>query len=219
MRNRARSQRVSDFLLGPRRGVLIASAATAVLIIGLGAVSIARRHTPSPIIYPPDDAIYPGGQKRSRAEIVAFMEGEVMPFARRVLGPIKGGADKVTCLTCHGRDAEARHWQMPSVRALPEPDLRGVGMERYASLVDAQMRNAVYGYLAENQQQERAAYMRGVVMPGMARVLHRPPYDFTQTYRDNRARFAFGCYHCHMVSASGLPVSPATPAFTSASSP
>ena len=206
-------------LFGPQRGMLIASAVTAVLIIGLSAAAVVRVHAPSPIVYPSDDAIYPGGQKRSRAEIVKFMEAEVMPFARRTLGSIKGGADKITCFTCHGRDAEARDWQMPSVRALPEPDLRGVGMERYASLVDAQMRNAVYGYLAEDHKQRRAAYMRGVVMPGMARVLHRPPYDFTQTYSYNRARFAFGCYHCHMVSASALPVNPAAPAFMSTPSP
>jgi hypothetical protein len=42
-------------------------------------------------------------------------------------------------------------------------------------------------------------------MPGMARLLHRPPYDFTQTYAYNRARFAFGCYHCHQVSAEAGP--------------
>ena len=129
------------------------------------------------------------------------MEHEVMPFARRALGPIKDGPGKVTCFTCHGADAEARGWQMPAVRVLPEPDLRRGGMEHFASLIDAQMRNAVYGYLAEDQKQDRAAYMRGVVMPGMARVLHRPPYDFTQSYRYNRGRFAFGCYHCHLVSA------------------
>jgi len=119
-----------------------------------------------------------------------------------VLGPIVGHPDKVTCFTCHGRDAEAREWRMPAVRALPEPDLRLAGMERYASLVDSQLRNAVYGYLAEDSKQQRAAYMRGVVMPEMARLLHRPPYDFTKTYDYNRARVAFGCYHCHMVSAS-----------------
>jgi hypothetical protein len=171
-------------------------------LVALSAIMTARHRPPPPIIYPVDDAIYPRGQKRSQAEIVAFMRNEVMPVAQRALGPIVGGSANVTCFTCHGWDAEARHWRMPAVRALPEPDFRLGGMERHASIVDSQMRNAVYGYLAEDTKQHHAAHMRGVVMPGMARLLHRPPYDFTQTYSYNRARFAFGCYHCHMVSAT-----------------
>ena len=41
--------------------------------------------------------------------------------------------------------------------------------------------------------------MREVVVPGMSRLLHRPPYDFTQSYEYNRSRRALGCYHCHQV--------------------
>jgi len=204
----------SPGLFSRRRGVLAAWAAAFVFLVGLSVEIVARHELPTPIAYPADDAIYPSGHKRSRAEIMAFMQNEVMPFARQALGPIKGGADKVGCLTCHGADAEARNWQMPAVRALPEPDLQMGGMEHYASIVDAQMRNAVYGYLAEDRKQHRAAYMRGVVMPGMARLLHRPAYDFTQPYRYNRARFAFGCYHCHMVSAAAQSGSHTTPVLT-----
>jgi hypothetical protein len=65
--------------------------------------------------------------------------------------------------------------------------------------MDAQMRNAIYGYMALSEKQDRAAYMRQVVMPGMARLLNRPAYDFTKTYDYNRANHAFGCYHCHRV--------------------
>ena len=36
-------------------------------------------------------------------------------------------------------------------------------------------------------------------MPGMARLLGRPAYDFTQPYALNQSHFAFGCYHCHKV--------------------
>ncbi len=61
------------------------------------------------------------------------------------------------------------------------------------------MRNAIYGYLADSDKQSKAAYMREVVVPGMARLLHRPPYDFTKPYDYNRARDAIGCYHCHTV--------------------
>jgi hypothetical protein len=66
--------------------------------------------------------------------------------------------------------------------------------------MDAQMRNAIYGYLAESDKQTKAAYMREVVMPGMARLLKRPAYDFTKPYEYNRSVLAFGCYHCHRVN-------------------
>ena len=69
---------------------------------------------------------------------------------------------------------------MPGVRALPEPELRLAGLERARSWLDPQMRNAVYGYLAEEDKQSIAAYMRQVVMPGMAQLMHRPAYDFAQ---------------------------------------
>ncbi len=123
-----------------------------------------------------------------------------MPFARRALAPIEGGARNVTCETCHGDDAAARQWKMPGVRALPEPEVRLAGMERSAFWLDPQVRNAVYGYLAEEDKLPTATYMRGVVMPGMAAVLHRPAYDFTRSYGYNRAHVAIGCYHCHLVN-------------------
>jgi hypothetical protein len=88
---------------------------------------------------------------------------------------------------------------MPAVAALPEPHFRELGWELNGRSLDAQVRNAIYGYLAESDKQSRAAYMREVVLPGMARVLHRPPYDFTRSYEYNRTRAALGCYHCHRV--------------------
>lgn len=151
------------------------------------------------ITYSADDPIYPGGRKRTTAEIVAFMESEVMPFAREALGPLVGGADKVRCETCHGRDGAARGWRMPGVNRLPEPSVRAAGLERGDEAPDAYVRNAIYADLAEDENQPIARYMRSVVMPGMARLLHRPPYDFTRSYRVNRSRAALGCYHCHRV--------------------
>jgi hypothetical protein len=85
---------------------------------------------------------------------------------------------------------------MPAVRALPEPHVR----EMAAPGSDSQVRNALHGYLAEGDNSAVAARMRGVVTPGMAALLRRPAYDFAQTYEYNRARAAFGCYHCHLVS-------------------
>jgi hypothetical protein len=184
-------------LLRPNQGLLAIATLAFVLIFVV--VGVARHDTLAPVTYGADDPIAPGGHRRSTSEITAFMKGEVMPFARRALAPVVGGADHVKCETCHGDDAEARHWRMPGVRALPEPEVRWAGMEHAGFWLDPQMRNAVYGYLAEEGKLPTAAYMRGVVMPGMAKVMHRPPYDFTKSYGYNRAHVAVGCYHCHLV--------------------
>lgn len=174
-------------------------AGVALLLITTVAVAIGLHGKAENVVYPPDDPIYPGGRKQARADIVRFMEQSVLPWARTALGPITGGPDHVTCLTCHGQDADARGWQMPAVAKLPQPDLLDHGWERFGGTMDAQMRNAIYGYLADTEKQTRASYMREIVMPGMARVLRRPAYDFTRPYEYNRARLAFGCYHCHRV--------------------
>lgn len=151
------------------------------------------------LVFAPGDVLRPNGAQTNAADITRLMNDDVMPWARKTLGPVVGGADKVTCATCHGRDAEARHFAMPAVRALPQPDVKDKSFEKYAGSMDAQMRNAIYGYLAQSDNQVKAGYMREVVMPGMAKLLHRPPYDFTTGYDVNRANNAFGCYHCHLV--------------------
>jgi len=184
-------------LLRPNHGLL--AAATLALVLMCVMAAVARHDTLAPVTYGADDPIAPGGHRRSTADIMAFMEAEVMPFARRALAPVVGGVNNVKCETCHGDDAKARAWKMPGVRALPEPDVRWAGMEHTGFWLDPQVRNAVYGYLAEEDKLPTAAYMRGVVMPGMAKVMHRPPYDFTKSYGYNRAHVAVGCYHCHLV--------------------
>ena len=184
-------------LLRPSTGLMVG--ATLIFALAFGLIGVARHNTLAPIVYEAEDPIAPGGQRRPRAEIVAFMEQQVMPFARRALGPLEGGADNVACETCHGVDAAQRRWRMPGVRALPEPEFRSAGMERAGFWLDPQIRNAVYGYLADEEKQSTAAYMRAVVMPGMAKLMHRPAYDFSRSYGYNRARAAVGCYHCHLV--------------------
>jgi hypothetical protein len=169
------------------------------LLIAIFAVVIGLHGKTVAVTYAEDDVIAPNGEKRSEAEIIRFMETDVMPWARQALGRLKGGPDGVTCGTCHGARAAERGWVMPAVAALPQPDVRDRGWETYTSTMDAQMRNAIYGYLAESANQAKAAYMREVVMPGMARLLHRPAYDFTRSYEFNRSQRALGCYHCHQV--------------------
>jgi hypothetical protein len=171
----------------------------AAILLSTIAVIVGLHGRTAAIAYPKDDAIYPQGAKRERADIVRFMRTDVMPWARQALAPIAGAPDKVTCGTCHGAQPDAGGWQMPAVAQLPRPVVRTAGWENYGGPMDAQMRNAIYGYSAEPAKASRAAYMREVVMPGMARLLHRPAYDFTRTYEYNRERFAFGCYHCHKV--------------------
>jgi hypothetical protein len=174
--------------------------AAAFLLVSGIAIVIHGTAVPPSSVYAADDSIYPGGHKRPDDEIVHFMEQDVMPWARAALGPLKGGPDRITCDTCHGRQPDPRTWAMPAVAALPQPDVKDRGWEQFGGQMDAQMRNAIYGYLANSDKQVKAAYMREVVMPGMARLLHRPAYDFTQSYEYNRSRLAFGCYHCHRVS-------------------
>jgi len=178
-----------------RRRLLAATALTTAIF----GVAIGVHGTPAQVEYPADDEVYPSGHKKDQRAIAEFMETQVLPWARTALAPVVGGPDRVTCETCHGPQPEARHWAMPAVAALPKPDVVGRGWERYNSTMDAQMRNAVYGYLAESDNQATAAHMREVVMPGIARLLHRPAYDFTRSYEYNRTHFAIGCYHCHRV--------------------
>ena len=173
-----------------------ASLALAVVLFG---IVIGLQGEGPAVVFPADDAIYPAGVKRDREGIVRFMESEVMPWARVTLAPIVGGSDRVTCDTCHGADSAARAWAMPAVRALPEPLVRERGWEVFSAGMDPQLRNAIYGYAAELDNQTKAAYMRQVVLPGMATLLHRPAYDFTRSYTYNRTQSAFGCYHCHRV--------------------
>jgi hypothetical protein len=168
-------------------------------MVAIAAVVIGLHGRPIVTNYADDDAIRPRGVKRSAAEIARFMEHDVMPWAKATFARLKGGSDRVTCETCHGADAEARDWAMPAVAALPEPDLRARGWEIYSGGMDAQMRNAIYGYVSESEKSAKAAYMREVVLPGMAALLHRPAYDFTRSYERNRAANALGCYHCHRV--------------------
>lgn len=174
--------------------------AVALIIVAVLASAIALHGRPTPVTYAPDDAISPSGRKHDRETIARFMKAEVLPWARATLGPIVGGAEHVHCETCHGQDADARGWRMPGVAALPVPDVRNREWEAAGGGgMDAQMRNAIYGYLAQSDKQRKATYMREIVMPGMARLLHRAPYDFTRPYGYNRQRAAFGCYHCHQV--------------------
>lgn len=175
---------------------LLAGAMITATIFG---VAIGVHGTPAQVEYPADDEVYPSGHKKDQREIAAFMEAEVLPWARVALAPVVGGADRVTCETCHGPQPERRQWAMPAVAALPKPDVVERGWERYNTTLDAQFRNAVYGYLAESDRQPTAAHMREIVMPGIARLLHRPAYDFTRSYEYNRTHFAIGCYHCHQV--------------------
>jgi cytochrome c553 len=186
--------------VGKLYGKMLIALMAILVAVFAGAVGIHGKATA--IVYPEDDAIAPGGAKRDRETITRFMEQDVLPWAKTALASIVGGPEFVTCATCHGRDAVARNYQMPAVAALPLPDVALRGWETWSHTMDAQTRNAVYGYMAESGNQAKAGYMREVVMPGMAKLLRRPAYDFTKSYDYNRSHVAFGCYHCHLVGAN-----------------
>ena len=184
-------------ILRPRQG--LALAATLVFAVTFGVLALTRQSSLPPVVYAEDDPVAPHGDRRSTEEITAFMEREVMPFARHALGPLVGGAENVTCETCHGSDGAQRNWRMPGVRALPEPELgsRGSSARGRGSIRRCEMPST--DILLKKDKQSVAAYMRQVVMPGMAKLMHRPAYDFAQSYGYNRSRAAVGCYHCHLV--------------------
>ena len=172
----------------------------------LGGVWVWEAHGNRPAAeatYSANDPIrFPDGRKRPREEIVRFMRTEVLPFARTTLAPIVGGADKVSCKTCHGKDPEAREFRMPAVSALPNTAIVGAMTRRSAAETDVQLHNALVGELSDAGKAARAEYMRRVVLPRMAALLRRPTYDRLRTYEYNKEHGAFGCYHCHELNKS-----------------
>src|SRR6185295_8936720 len=92
----------------PAFAVREALAGVIVILTTIFGVAIGLHGKTAAISYRPDDAIAPGGVKRSGDEIVRFMEAEVMPWARATLGRLKGGPDRVTCDTCHGAEGQRR---------------------------------------------------------------------------------------------------------------
>jgi len=73
-------------ILHPNRGLTLAAAVLCASIFGL--VGLVRHTTLPPVVYAADDPIFPDGHHRTTEEISAFMEHDVMPFARRVLAPL-----------------------------------------------------------------------------------------------------------------------------------
>jgi len=175
------------------------------LTIGVLSVWEAYGNRPAPeATYAPDDPIrFPDGRKRPREEIIRFMRSEVLPFAKKTLAPVVGGEEKVTCKTCHGKDAEARRYRMPAVAALPNTEVVGAMTRRSATETDVQLQNALVGELSDPTKAACAEYMRRVVLPKMAALLRRPTYDRLRTYKYNKEHAAFGCYHCHELNKSG----------------
>lgn len=155
---------------------------------------------PAEATYAEDDPIrFPDGRKRPREEIIQFMRRDVMPFAKKYLAPIVGGADQVSCETCHGKNPKARDFRMPAVAPLPNTVVVGAITRRSAEEEDVQLHNALVGELSDPGKAARAEYMRRVILPKMASILRRPLYDRLRTYEYNKERGAFGCYHCHQL--------------------
>jgi hypothetical protein len=181
---------------GRARAFTKALTVLAAAVVAVFGVAIGLHGTSAPLTrYAPADQIYPNGEKRTRVEIVRYMEDEIMPWARTTLGPLKGGSLRITCETCHGRNPEARDWRMPAVAALPRRmRLQDGNTTASYGRADAQRD---HGYVAESTSRPRPVHAR-IVLPGMAQLLHRPPTISDHAF--NRSRQAFGCYHCHRVN-------------------
>jgi hypothetical protein len=68
------------------RGAREAVAAFVAAVVALFAVTVGlQSSSPTPVLFAPDDAISPGGFKRSDRDITEFMESVVMPWARTAL--------------------------------------------------------------------------------------------------------------------------------------
>ena len=116
-----------------------------------------RRPAGSPAIAYQPTTHSPHGQKRDRAEIVRFMETAVMPWARRARAdrarrPMSRGCATASIPTC--RAGRCRRRRAAAV------DRGAAGWENYGGLMDAQMRNAIYGYSAEPDKTSRRLYAR-----------------------------------------------------------
>src|SRR5258708_3539862 len=62
------------------------------VLIAIFAVAIGLHGKTAAATYAADDALAPNGEKRSEADIIQFMEADVMPWARATFGRLKGGA-------------------------------------------------------------------------------------------------------------------------------
>lgn len=186
-----------------QRALSIAAAAL-ILAAALAAAlhtSSQREHAVHPVYAENDPIYYPDGTRKPFLSVKAYMQARVMPFAKEALGPVVGD-ENVRCETCHGENPEARRYRMPAVSALPNSRRPGKSAQRSAASTDQQIHNAIVGHAHDFENALIAEQMRRVVLPGMAKLLNRPVYDRSKTYRFNKANVAFGCYHCHQLNKS-----------------
>ena len=179
----AEAARSRDRLVAARppalRGAPRSPALVTAMVVAAGVGARLAAASGGRVVPGPDDPIAPNGVKRSPEAIARFMRDEVMPWARVALAPVGG----------RRRSRHLRDLSRQRRRRARLAHASGGGAARARAAVrrmgaverrmDPQLRNAIYGYLAESDKQARAGYMRDVVLPGMARLLHRQPYDFT----------------------------------------
>jgi hypothetical protein len=157
----------------------------AILLLALGLVACSRSSAPpagptaaaedddSPVVGPPGVA-WKDMTKKQRGR---YMSKVVMP----VMEPLFKDFDakryaEFGCDTCHGKGADAGTFEMPNpdLLAIPGPD----DPEAFAPIFE--------------KQPEMVKFMGGKVMPEMARLLGREPFDYQNPKPD-----AFGCLGCH----------------------
>ena len=131
----------------------------------------------------------PNGDKRSRAEISALHGSR-----RDAVGARGARTDQGRRGPRHVRDMPRRARRRAAVADAGVAGAAAAGCQRrrMGTLQRARWTRRCAtrstATLAESDKQAAAAYMREVVMPGMARLLHRPAYDFTRSVRSTTAR-------------------------------
>ena len=127
----------------------------------------------SPVVGPPQVA-WKDMDKQQRGR---YMVKVVMP----TMEPLFKGFDAkrfadFTCATCHGKGVGDKSFKMPNpdILALPAPGKK----EAFAPIYE--------------KMPDMVNFMGGKVMPEMARLLGREPFDYKNPKPD-----AFGCLNCH----------------------
>lgn len=121
----------------------------------------------------PDSAPKPWGEMNDE-EKASFMYAEVVPAMQPRFAAWDARHDEgFGCATCHGEDAEASGFAMPSPSLPPLPPKESAAAEAL-----------------HREHPEAIAFMKNEVVPTMATLLGMPPYD-------EATGEGFGCHACH----------------------
>ena len=138
-------------------------------------VASCQGHEPAPASEPPREAAAASvsWEHMNKEERAAYMKSTVLPTMKAHF--LKWEADefgKMNCATCHGDGAKDKSFKMPNPK-LPKLPSDPEGFAKLAA-----------------DEPEAVEFMKGTVVPEMARMLGEKPFD-PATHE------GFGCFECH----------------------